>query len=304
MAAPKLFGNASTFDPQLFHSADESAETLLSGKPSGKYSSLEVAQWLEGLALAAGTSLDQARQQLGAAASEPAFRRIEEDVLIQRGLALFFAGKLRSAVLWQLHVLTGLQATGDASIAAYTGAREAWAKMAARAGTVYRSQISYGGNLTSGHWLDRVPAFDDDIADLRRRLKQPVEVPPNADPTAAKRALQAALAVPVRLHPTAEHVPAKMFVSEQPLPLALSVKEAIHVTLHYRHVNQAERWVAVVLNRAGDRFTGEIPAAYTAHRFPLQYYFEIQTGPAAATLFPPLAADLANVPYFVVRQNA
>ena len=52
----------------------------------------------------------------------------------------------------------------------------------------------------------------------------------------------------------------------------------------------------------GHDFQGEIPAAYTAKRYALQYYFEIETGPAEATLFPPLAADLANVPYYVVRR--
>jgi hypothetical protein len=58
------------------------------------------------------------------------------------------------------------------------------------------------------------------------------------------------------------------------------------------------------MSRAGEVYSGVIPAAYTARRFPLQYYFEIETGPTEAALFPPLAADLANVPYFVIRRMA
>ena len=57
----------------------------------------------------------------------PAFRRVEEDVLIQRGLALFFAGKLRSAVLWRIYVITGNRIAGDAAIVRYTEGRTAWA---------------------------------------------------------------------------------------------------------------------------------------------------------------------------------
>ena len=49
------------------------------------------------------------------------------------------------------------------------------------------------------------------------------------------------------------------------------------VVLHYRHVNQAERWQSVELSRVGDAFRGEIPADYTEKRFALQYYFEIET---------------------------
>jgi hypothetical protein len=72
--------------------------------------------------------------------------------------------------------------------------------------------------------------------------------------------------------------------------------------LHYRHVNQAERWQSIELVHTGASFQGEIPAAYTARRYALQYYFEIAAGPAEVTLFPTLAPDLANVPYFVVRR--
>ena len=95
---------------------------------------------------AAGTNLDQARQQMGAGATKPAFRRVEEDVLIQRGLALFFAAKLRSAVLWRIYTQTGHRAAGEAAIARYVAGRDAWAAMAERAKTVYRDDISYGGS--------------------------------------------------------------------------------------------------------------------------------------------------------------
>jgi len=297
----KLFGNASPLDPQLFLSPDECGDALVAGHATGKYSPLEVAQWLEDIATAASTHIAAARSQLGAAASAPAFRRIEEDVLIQRGLALFFAGKLRSAVLWRIFTLTGHRAAGEAAIARYTQGRDAWAAMADRAKGVYVANISYGSRR--GHWLDRLPSFNEDIADLRKRLETPVAPANKIDPAAAERALKIANAKPARPSVAAQHAPAERFRSGQRLAIALRCGAATPrlVVLHYRHVNQAERWQLVELTRNGAIFEGEIPAAYTTKRYALQYYFEIETGPAEATLFPPLAADLANVPYYVVR---
>ncbi len=303
--SPKLFGNVSPFDPQLFQSPDECAEALVAGTVNGKYSPLEVAQWLTGIAAAATKNLAAARTQLGASASAAVFRRVEEDVLIQRGLALFFAGKLRSAVLWRLFTLTGNHAAGEAAIASYSEGRDAWATMAERAKRVYRPDITYGSSRKlRGHWLDRIPAFDADIADLRERLGAPVASANKIDFAAAQRAVKMATAEPARPALAVLHIPKDKFHSGQPLVVTLDYgAAALHgVRLHYRHVNQAERWQSVELVRTGTSFQGEIPAAYAARRYALQYYFEIAAGPAEATLFPTLAADLANVPYFVLRR--
>ena len=304
--SPKLFGNVSPFDPQLFQSPNECANALIAGTVNGKYSPLEVAQWLTGSAAEAATNLAAARKQLGASLSAPGFRRVEEDVLIQRGLALFFAGKLRSAVLWRLFTLTGNHAAGEAAIASYSEGRDAWAAMAERAKGVYRPDITYGsGRSLRGHWLDRIPAFDADIADLRERLAAPVAPANKIDAAAAQRALQMATAAQTRRALAVQHTPKDKFHSGQPLVVTLDCGgAAVHgVRLHYRHVNQAERWQSVELVRTGTSFQGEISAAYTARRYALQYYFEIAAGPAEATLFPALAADLANVPYFVLRRT-
>jgi hypothetical protein len=304
---PKLFGNVSPFDPQLFQSPDECADAFVAGQATGKYSPLEVAQWLTDLAHAAATNLAAARLQLGAAAAAPVFRRVEEDVLIQRGLALFFAGKLRSAVLWRLCALTGHRPAGEAAITSYGAGRDAWAQMAERAKGVYRSNLGYGGSRAlQGHWLDRIPAFDADIADLRQQLDTEASPTNKVDSAVAERVLKMATAKPVRPTFSAQHAPSAKFSAGQPLAVALDCGSAppLRAVLHYRHVNQAERWQSLELTRHGDSFQGEIPGDYTQKRYALQYYFELQVSPTAATLFPPLAGDLANVPYFVVRRAA
>ncbi len=301
---PVLFGSVCPFDPQIFQTPYEYGDALVNGNASGKYSPIDVAQWFENAADASSSQIAVARKLLGAGASAPAFRRIEEDVLIQCGLAHFFAGKLRSAVLWQIFTLTGNRSAGEAAIASFTVGRNAWAAMAERAKGVYISNITYGSH--KGHWSDRIAAFDQDIADLRQKLENPAQPLKTINPATAKIASATAAAKPDRPVPAVQHTPAEKFVSGQPLVVALHTgKEKLdRVILYYRHVNQAENWESVELARSGDSFQGGIPPDYTSKRYALQYYFEIVTSNNKVTLYPPLAADLANVPYFVVRRKA
>ena len=48
--SPKVFGNVSPMDPQLFSGINEFADEMLKGRRSGKYSPVEYAQWLEDFA--------------------------------------------------------------------------------------------------------------------------------------------------------------------------------------------------------------------------------------------------------------
>ena len=303
--SPKLFGNASPFDPQLFQSPDECGNALIAGRATGKYSPLEVAQWLTDLATDASTHITAARTRLGASASAPEFRRVEEDVLIQRGIALFFAGKMRSSVLWRIFTLTGSRIAGNAAIVRYTEGRDAWASMAERAKSVYLPDITYGLNTLGGHWLDRVQSFDEDIADMRKRIETQIDTEKKIDPAITGRALKIINGKPARPSVSAVHIPAGRFISARPVTINIRITSQTprRVLLYYRHVNQAERWQSVELTRNIDNFQGEISASYTSGRYPIQYYFEIETGEAEATLIPQLAPNLANVPYYIVRRD-
>ena len=50
------------------------------------------------------------------------------------------------------------------------------------------------------------------------------------------------------------------------------------------------------------RFRAEIPGQYTDSPYPMLYYFELRDAHGAAWIYPGFNADLANQPYFVVRQ--
>ena len=79
------------------------------------------------------------------------------------------------------------------------------------------------------------------------------------------------------------------------------VRRSLLARLHFRHVNQAERWQSTVMDRKGAAYVAAIPGTYTDSPYPLQYYFELKSAPDRAWLHPGFPKDLAGQPYYVVR---
>ena len=91
-------------------------------------------------------------------------------------------------------------------------------------------------------------------------------------------------------------------------PLALSVTalvpdEVVSIRIHYRHVDQAERWKRVEMQGDAGVFTAAIPADYTTTEFPLEYYFDLAGKSGAARLEPAFNATLSNQPYYTVMRR-
>ena len=298
---PKCFATVSPLDPQLFSTIVDHAGDLLAGRANAKYSPIEVAQWLEDYTAASAKALASARLQATSHTS-PEFRRIEEDVLIQNGLGNFFAAKLRSGVLFEIYQRTGNAEAGKLALAQYKRAREAWATMAVRANSVYRPDITYGSiPMRRGNWADRIPEIDKDIAAMESKL----QTPPASSGANAERAMQAATGRPNRPSVHCVHTPPAGFHPGQQLSLSLAVHEmpgTVH--LYYRHVNQAERWLSVEMQRDHNGYSAAIPGDYTNSAFPLQYYFAFQRGADAAWLYPAFNATLSNQPYYAIAKRS
>ena len=304
--SPKVFGNVSPFDPELFARVNDFAGELLAGRHSGKHSPLEVAQWLEDLAE------NSTRQLAAATIQNPGgveFRRLVIDVRMQCGLGRFFAWKLRSGALFGLHEQAGA-ASGDASalheaLLAYRRARAAWAEVAEAARGVYRHDVTYGPEpFLRGHWADRLPAIDADVADVERRLATMSLAPPRVD-AVLRRAVHEVLQRPQPAAVAVRHAPARQFAPGAPLTIQLSLPTGsdAEVRLHYRHVDQAEAYVIDLMQRAGEARRVTIPGSYTATPYALQYFFELRARPDAAWFYPGFVPTLANQPYFVVPRG-
>lgn len=297
---PKTFVNVSPLDPQMFARISDYVGEMLQDRRGAKYSPIEVAQWLEDLAEDAAGHLSEAEKSANHA---PAFRRLAADVNIQVGLARFFAAKLRSGALYSIYEQSSNRRAIEESLKAYRRAREIWSRFAKQAESVYMSDITYGPRADQrGHWLDRLAAIDDDIAAMAKRIERASE----ATTTSANidAAVAEALGRPRRKPVNCRHRQPERFVPKQELEIVLSIENEagpVSGTLHYRRVNQAEKYQSAQLSRHGTEYRAIIPKEYTDSAYPLQYYFEIRHE-QDAWLYPGFNLGLTNQPYFVVRQ--
>ncbi len=300
--APKVFGNVSALDPQLFLSVGDYVDERLKAERSGKYSPIDVARWLQELAEAAEHHLAEAVGR-GDANCDPQCRRIAVDVKIHAGIGRFFAAKLRSASLYCLHLRSGNRAALAQALAQYRRAREIWSQFARQASTVYVADITVGPlPHQRGHWLDRLPAMDADIVQMAAQLESAPELSEHSE--VANAAIREILQGAQRASTACLHVPAAHFVANEPLPVLIAISKParpVSVRLHYRHVNQAEDYQTLELAVREGQYRTDIPATYTASNYPLQYFFELTPEVGGAQYYPGFAANRANQPYFVVR---
>lgn len=298
---PMVFGNVPPHDPQLFSKMNAYAEALLAGSEPDKYSPLVVAQWLEDMADTVDRNLILAEARV-ADKMDVDYRRFYHDIRIQGSIARFFALKMRAAVLWHLYQGSGDAAALVEAIVQYQQAREVWSQMAEEAKAVYVEDITFGfWDQERGHWIDRIPAIDADIADMKAELANPV--PAAVTLRSVQGAITAVLSRPLQPGAACQHQSSGRFHPGKSIPIDLKLNEPVkQVTLYYRHVNQAVDWQMVPMKIKGGRGFAEIPADYTKTRFNMSYYFVIDRGSAGKAIYPGLDEDLAGMPYFVINQ--
>jgi hypothetical protein len=310
--APHNVSAISPLDPQLFTTIDQHATNLVTNKLDARYNPTEVANWLDVFVFESNKSLASARTKAGNRATSPEFRQIEEDILILNGLGLYFANLFRAALLYSIHEQTGDPNAATQSLAAYRNARDAWATMPKRASTIYAADISYGDiPIRRGGWADRLPAIDKDIADLEQHFANN-----SAQQSIATRAIELAtrkpraeLPVSLRSNLPVMFTRPESFEPGKPLTVQIARARAQLDTtaiLWYRHVNQAERWLSMPMQKtisasesATAGYTASVPADYTNSPYPLQYYFEFRTGDDAI-LYPLIRVDQTIQPYFAI----
>lgn len=299
---PKVFGTVSSLDPQLFLTVNDYAKELLSNERSGKYTPIEVAQWISDDADAAEKGLQQATlKSTGKTKAE--FRRMSIDVTMQIGLGRFFADRFRSSALYNIYEQSGDRTALEASLKYYQQARDNWAKVANLAKGVYKNDVTAGETQwLRGHWLDRLPAIEDDVAALSKKLDT---VKANVSPRSAKviAAVNECQGKPIRTAVACHHTQVKKFIPGNAINIVLTFDKApASVKMFYRHVNHADRHEMVDMKAAGTRFTATIPAGYTQTAYPLEYYFEVRESASVANIYPGLGAKRIDQPYFVIRQ--
>jgi len=312
---PKRFGTVSSLDPEFFLNCDEFADEVLNDERSGKYSPAWVAGRLDDYAEQTFLALRKLTVRDSRSAD---FRRLKIDATIQAGLGNFFAAKFRAGVFHGIYLRTKDPQALQAALGENRSARSAWANLANVAEGVYRDDVTYGPDYYQrGHWLDRLAAMDDDIADMEKLLNQP----PSGDASKVdwekiKRGMREAgkstLSWKTSVHSPPPHnglhAPPPSFRRGDAVGLAIhtpavgSLGAIASIQLRYRRVNQAELWQEIEMQKVADKFRATLPAQYTDSPFPLQYYFRIRAASGDATLHPGFETRFDNQPYFIVRQ--
>jgi hypothetical protein len=288
----------SPLDPQLFLSIDDYAKALIASSPTPHYHPLEVAQWIDTMVAQSTAALGEARKSTAARMSSPDFRRAEEDILILNGLGSYYANLFRAALCYSLFENTGDKRIAAESLKHYRNALDSWKTMAIRAQTIYTADISYGSiPMRRGHWADRIPLIEKDIAALEQHFN-------TANPSNTGTDALALISTPrPRADFQATHTPPPSFHPGSDLTLKLQTAQPItEAILWYRHVTHGERWLSKPMQHTGQTFTAAIPGTYTQSPFPLQYYFELRNQ-KEATLHPALNPTLSNQPYFALHHR-
>jgi hypothetical protein len=290
---PKVFGNVSSLDPQMFASVNEYVDALLANKPLAKVTPIVVAQQLDAWAMEAQAALTSIK------GTSPAVRRAAIDATIEVGIGQFFAHKFRAAALWQLFNLTGHQPARAAAVTSYKQARESWAALADTA-KVYLPDITYGnGRHMRRHWAERLADIDTDITGIGAGAAQrsSSSYAPSDIETAIKKVLE-----PVANSPRLIHTPPAKARAGEALSLSLGASPESGIDsarLWYRHLNQGDRWQVIDMKAGQREFGAAIPAAYVTGAFPLQYYFEVRAKQLAA-MCPGFGKNFTGTPYYLV----
>ncbi|MBO9123813.1 MULTISPECIES: hypothetical protein [unclassified Rhizobium] len=300
MEGPTRFGNAPTFDPVLFANAREYAEALLSGKAMEKYSPLDVADWLDEMSAGCNAAADTASSAIGWDRAET--QRIVSDVKILGAIAGYFAERFRAACWAELFIATKATSMISPLVKHATKAVEHWRQASSVSKGLYHDDITYGPqSWLRGSWHSRLPEMEAELLDLvaLQGYGGTESVPADGAASAAAKAINGHKAL--RRHVGELEYPEE-FTAGEPLRVRHKAAGDAAVTLHYRHVNQAERWETVAMERSGDTYLGEIPGAYTATKYHLQFFISYTSG-GEMKIIPGLAPDLANEPYATSLQR-
>jgi hypothetical protein len=306
MDLPLRFGNAPTFDPQLVANAREYVAAILKGARLRSYTPMDVAGWLERLAHETEVAIATLRSSGNHGSAH--VQRLVVDCEIQAALGRFFAAKYRAACWAELFLATLADDARREAIRLLKQGRIAWRTAAQVSSPVSQDDLGFGAAAhLRGSWQARLADLDREINEAemwRQEEWKPETAGARAvAPDVFQRAV-ATLGAPTPVRTVEGTMRARpSFVAGQPFEVAMDgAAAADDAMLHYRRVNQAERWQGTPMRRGGDGLVGTIPAGYTDSPFHLQFYV---TGlrDNAVSIAPGLGADLATQPYWVALRE-
>ena len=299
MDGPTRFGNAPSFDSQMFASPRSFVEDLLEDRPTRSYTPLDVAAWMDDLA----SQIEAALSDIRALTSiSPMAERYAVDMEILAGMGRFFAQKFRSACYAEVMLATRSQKALNLALAHSRRAVTAWTKAADAGAHAYHQDLAFGpGQHMRGSWASRLPQVEAEANALQVFLLQDAPAPTHGRP-AADRVIARLADQPGRGRLGGQIEVAETFRKGDPVGISFTPDSpATEMRLHYRHVNQGERWQLLAPEAGGDTLRWTIPGSYTASEFHIQFYLT-SVGVDGTQLLPGFPKTLDAPPYLLVRQ--
>lgn len=295
---PGTVGAVSPFDPEIFAPIDDYVNELLAGRPSGRYTPIDVAEQLEASANEAEAHLVLAQTPSSDSSLTAEHRRTSLDVAVLARLGVFYAEKTRAGVSYSLYVRTERLGHLKDATAHYRRAHEAFAAVVSLTEGIYIDDLAFGDRPSErGHWADRLPAITADLEELEEELAAASAERGDPGHEVDDRIVYTSpgLRPLVRLDSPERFSPGE--------PVTVTVETPAHldcdVVLHYRRLNQGDEWVTAPTTPCAARHTGRIPESYTDSPYALQLYVTVHTE-GDAWIVPGFNAMFTNQPYVVL----
>lgn len=300
MDGPTRFGNAPSFDPQMFPSARVYIEALLNGSVPPSYAPLDVAGWLDDFAKQAETALSELK--LVPEWSSRPVARYALDAEIMAAIGRFFAQKFRSACYAELMLATRSLAAQRLALAHARLALTAWTRAADAGDRGYHPDMTFGpGRHMRGTWSSRTDEVAKEANDIQVFQLQDTPTPTHSAADADRVMALLPAHRPVS-HPNANLMAPESFVPGEVVTVAIEATDLRLATLHYRHVNQGERWRSVIMSPTASGFAAIIPAEYTRSNDHLQAYVTADRA-GVVHIAPGFPDQLAGTPYLLIPQR-
>lgn len=294
---PGTWEGVSPFDPETFYGIGEFADAALHGRLTPKYTPLEVASWLDAMVREGEAAL--AKTERYAPENNPQAQRTIIDLQVIAQLGRFFAGKFRAAVEYAFFQRTGNAEYLQESIRILQEAQAAYASIPGLVRGVYQEDIAFGVGISDrGSWSDRIMAMREDLHLLNRELQRAQGGSDSESTVHIERRSQRWAAV-------AQFAAASPYKRGESLNVCLVTSDSAisGAVLRYRHVNQAEDFETVEMERTGDGFEAAIPGDYTSSPYPLMYLAEVRRDQEQPVFVPAFNDSLSNQPYIVVHSS-
>ncbi len=277
-------------------------EDALADRVQAKWTPIQVAARLNELAETTETAL----QQAGNNATSPESRLTRNDLLILANLARYHAHKTLAATELAFHRRTREAGRLVRALAHIRRAASSWEGVVRLTDGVYPDNLVFGYSdqrapaidgvirAHTGHWKDRLPEIQRDVAAVEKLLK-------SIDPELTEEPIRQ---LPGEVTPASRPVITHMRRSEtsagQPLEITASItcEEPLRdVILHHRRMDQTVDWKLIPMKSKGDgRFTATIPGQELTARYDHLYYIEARIA-GGGTLWPDWQRE---TPYVVV----